>query len=66
MESQLLELIERKCRKYCGMRRAWDDGLCHASVEMCCLVQHSPIWAGKWSVERPGAKEREQEGYGDL
>lgn len=40
-------LISTKCLRHCGMRRAWDDGLCHATAEMCCLVPHSPIWAGR-------------------
>ena len=29
-----LDLIKIKCREHCGMKRAWDDGLCHASEEM--------------------------------
>lgn len=49
-------LIDKKCRDHCGMRRAWTDGLCHASEEMCCLVPHSPIWAGKASLARPGVE----------
>ena len=60
-----LDLIDKKCREHCGMKRAWDDGLCHASEEMCCLVQHSPIWAGKASLARPDAKADPQD-FGDL
>ena len=52
----LRDLIGKKCREHCGMKRAWPDGLCHASEEMCCLVPHSPIWAGKASLARPDAK----------
>lgn len=50
------DLIEIKCREHCGMRRAWDDGLCHATEQMCCLVPHSPIWAGTGSLARPEEK----------
>ena len=60
-----LDLIEIKCREHCGMKRAWDDGLCHASEEMCCLVPHSPIWAGKAPLARPDAKADPQD-FGDL
>ena len=41
------DLISTKCLRHCGMRRAWQDGLCHATADMCCLVPHSPIWAGR-------------------
>lgn len=58
----LRDLIELKCREYCGMRRAWSDGLCHA---MCCLAPHSPIWAGAGSLARPGVKVDSQD-FGDL
>ena len=60
-----LDLIKIKCREHCGMKRAWDDGLCHASVEMCCLVPHSPIWAGRASLARPDSKVDPQD-FGDL
>lgn len=60
-----LDLIEIKCREHCGMKRAWDDGLCHASEEMCCLVPHSPIWAGKASPARPSTKTGSQD-WDDL
>ncbi len=59
------DLIEIKCREHCGMRRAWDDGLCHATEQMCCLVPHSPIWAGTGSLARPDAKADPQD-FGDL
>lgn len=59
------DLIDKKCMQHCGMKRAWDDGLCHASEEMCCLVPHSPIWAGKASLARPGSKVDPQD-FGDL
>lgn len=65
VQQDFLDLIELKCREHCGMKRAWDDGLCHASEEMCCLVQHSPIWAGKASLARPDAKADPQD-FGDL
>lgn len=55
------ELIDKKCREHCGMRRAWPDGLCHATEEMCCLVPHSPIWAGTGSLARPSAKTGSQD-----
>ena len=56
MEDGMQELIDKKCREHCGMRRAWEDGLCHADERMCCLVPHSPIWAGKGSLARPEPK----------
>ena len=58
-------LIELKCREHCGMRRAWPDGLCHATEQMCCLVPHSPIWAGRASLARPDSKVDPQD-FGDL
>ena len=61
----LRDLISKKCREHCGMRRAWDDGLCHASEEMCCLVPHSPIWAGKATLARPSTKTGSQD-WDDL
>ena len=61
----LRDLIELKCREHCGMKRAWEDGLCHATADMCCLVPHSPIWAGKASLARPVAKVDPQD-FGDL
>lgn len=39
--------IHKKCREHCGMRRAWEDGLCHAEESMCSLVPHSPFLARK-------------------
>lgn len=65
VQQDFLDLISKKCMQHCGMKRAWDDGLCHASEEMCCLVPHSPIWAGKASLERPDAKVGQQD-FGDL
>lgn len=65
VQQDFLDLISLKCREHCGMKRAWDDGLCHASEEMCCLVPHSPIWAGKASVARPESKVDPQD-FGDL
>lgn len=59
------DLIERKCSEHCGMRRAWPDGLCHATEQMCCLVPHSPIWAGKAPLLRPEPKV-EQPDWDDL
>ena len=53
---EFAELIDKKCREHCGMRRAWDDGLCHATEQMCCLVPHSPIWAGNGPLARPESK----------
>ena len=61
----LRDLIELKCREYCGMRRAWPDGLCHATEQMCCLAPNSPIWAGAGSLARPGVKVDSQD-FGDL
>ena len=65
VEKSFEDLISKKCREHCGMKRAWPDGLCHASEEMCCLVPHSPIWAGKASLARPDAKADPQD-FGDL
>ena len=47
VEKSFEDLISKKCMQHCGMRRAWPDGLCHATDDMCCLVPHSPIWAGR-------------------
>ena len=65
IKHEFLDLIGKKCREHCGMKRAWDDGLCHASEEMCCLVPHSPILAGRASLARPDAKVDPQD-FGDL
>ena len=46
-EKSFGDLISTKCMRHCGMKRAWPDGLCHATADMCCLAPHSPIWAGR-------------------
>ena len=56
IKHEFMDLISTKCLRHCGMKRAWDDGLCHATEQMCCLVPHSPIWAGRASVARPEVK----------
>ena len=58
-------LISKKCLQHCGMKRAWNDGLCHADESMCCLVPHSPIWAGRASLARPEVKVAQPD-FGDL
>ena len=42
---ELMGVIAEKCEKFCGMRKAWPDGLCHADESMCNLAPHSPLWA---------------------
>jgi hypothetical protein len=53
VEKSFEDLISKKCMQHCGMRRAWPDGLCHATADMCCLVPHSPIWAGREILAAP-------------
>lgn len=53
IKHEFMDLISKKCMQHCGMRRAWPDGLCHATADMCCLVPHSPIWAGREILAAP-------------